>query len=465
MPPFFRLKSAFGGGWPELPEAKLLPIWSAYQHLDRSQWLSPDEIVERQLDQFRTLIRHCRTHVPNYRRRFAAFDPNAIRSLDDVRRLPVLKRTEIGATGDALLAEALPPGVAEIGIAYTSGSSGVPVEVRQTNRDQIFWFACYLRDLEWCGFDPTGSLASIRKFRSTTPGFQERLARGVTQDGWIPPLNALFESGPAHIFDLGQPIARQLEWLAQTNPDYLIGYPSQLSLLADLAVETGVRPRNLRGIQTISEALFEETRTRIESAFGCRVFNLYSCCEAGYLASPCPAGHGLHVHAENVLIEILDDGGKPCPVGVPGRVVVTTLQNYRKPFVRYEILDEAVAGPVCPCGRGLPLLLRVDGKRRPSIRVGTERRSSSILAQIFQKLQGVVQYQVVQRADDRLTVRIVPNREWHESSAAKLGGDLDAFFGERGRFDLELTKRIAPDAGGKVFDFYVEEPIRPASVP
>src|SRR5208282_1975053 len=118
----------------------------------------------------------------------------------------------------------------------------------------------------------------------------------------------------------------------------------------------------------------EEAEARIERAFAAPVKNLFSCAEAGYLASPCPEGHGLHVHAENVILEVLDDADQPCRAGATGRVVLTVLHNFRAPFIRYEIGDLATRGPDrCPCGRGLPSLVRVLGKRRPMFRLAGNR--------------------------------------------------------------------------------------------
>src|SRR5439155_10265812 len=130
--------------------------------------------------------------------------------------------------------------------------------------------------------------------------------------------------------------------------------------------EAGQRLPGLRAIQSIAEALTEEARASVEAAFGVPVKNLYSCMEAGYVASTCPEGHGLHVHAENVLLEVLDEQGRPCRPGETGRVVLTALHNFLTPFVRYEILDGATLGAErCPCGRGLPLLTGVQGRQRP----------------------------------------------------------------------------------------------------
>src|SRR5208282_3820411 len=162
------------------------------------------------------------------------------------------------------------------------------------------------------------------------------------------------------------------------NPDYLLSHTSNLELLAGMLLDEPQRFPRLRTVQAISETLSEEAEARIERAFAAPVKNLYSCAEAGYLASPCPKGHGLHIHAENVIFEVLDEADQPCQPGATGRVVLTTLHNFRTPFIRYEIGDEVTLGQErCPCGRGLPLLTRVFGKRRPTFIVAGRRRIHS----------------------------------------------------------------------------------------
>src|SRR5262249_57510260 len=70
------------------------------------------------------------------------------------------------------------------------------------------------------------------------------------------------------------------------------------------------------------------------------------------------------VQSENLLLEVLDERGRPCGPGETGRVVVTTLHNFAMPLIRYAIGDYATVGPPCPCGRGLPVLTRIMGRAR-----------------------------------------------------------------------------------------------------
>ncbi len=140
--------------------------------------------------------------------------------------------------------------------------------------------------------------------------------------------------------DVRQDPRAQLDWLRRVRPTCLLSLPSNLELLAGLLRDKGERLPNLQVVQTFGEPLWEASRQRIEEGFGVPTKNNYGTTEAGHIASPCPMGHGLHVHSENLIAEVLDAENQPCRPGETGRLVFTTLHNFLAPFVRYDILDD-----------------------------------------------------------------------------------------------------------------------------
>ncbi|MDX1944237.1 MAG: hypothetical protein SFU86_02440, partial [Pirellulaceae bacterium] len=287
------------------------PIWKGYSQLDRTQWLPAAALEELQLHHLRSLVAHCRREVPYYRDTYqkCGLQEDDLRTLADIRHLPLLARTTWQSHYAHLQAEHLPPPMREAGTASTSGTSGVAIELRQTNLTALWWLAFFLRDLEWCGIDPRGSLACIRAVKLKTDEQKRRFREGLVQPFWHASLRGIIQMGPCHGFDLLQDPRRQLEWLRTTAPRYLLGYPSNLDYLGQLLREERGQIPNLELIQSFAESLEDDMRERIETAFGVPVKNTYSCMEAGYLASPCPVGDGFHVHGENVILEVLDEAG------------------------------------------------------------------------------------------------------------------------------------------------------------
>jgi phenylacetate-CoA ligase len=434
--------------------------------LDRTQWLESEQIEQHQLAHVRALLGHAVRNIPYYRRTLAAAGivPDQIQTMDDFRRIPILHRRTYQELFLHMYAGSLPAGTVQVSKAYTSGTSGVPIEVLQTNVVMLWWLAFTMRDLEWCRVDPRGTLASIRA-TAKTGATLERLLQGVSMPTWGSRLASVIETGPCHAMDIHQDPRQQLAWLRRLEPDYLSSFPSNLELLAGLVVQEGIRLRNLRAIQAISETLSGPTQQRIEAAFGVPVKNTYSCSEAGYLASPCPDGPGLHVHAENVVLEVLDANGRPCLPGQTGRVVVTTLHNLLTPFVRYEILDEAEVGSECGCGRGLPVLARVLGKERPVLQLpdGRVKHSSALTIGLW-RAGGFHQFQVVQRARDHVVVRVIPDHSWTAEHPSRITGAVHEFFEAQVRVEVDAVDRFELPPSGKLLAV-VSELEKPSSLP
>jgi phenylacetate-CoA ligase len=456
--PSFPLRTIPGSAWPAILRGEVGQLWAMFLELQRTQWLSPVEIVEGQLAQLRTLLAHCKQHVPYYQEVMAraGLEPEAVRTLEDFRKFPLLQRRVFQEQVERFHARGLPPGTQPTTTMRTSGTSGMPIEVRQTNLVNLWWFALHLRDLDWCGVDVRGSLAVIRGLGGAGADHQRAL-EGFSQPSWSQQLALLMETGPSFVMDVHQEPRRQLQWLLRVQPDYLLSYPPNLEFLAGLLVESGQRLRNLRAVLTLGETLTDEARAVIGTGFGAPVHNTYSCVEAGYLASPCPQGHGLHVHSETVLLEVLDEQGRPCGPGETGRVVLTALHNTLTPFIRYEVLDGATLGPErCPCGRGLPLLTHVLGKRRPQFRLPDGRRKDSgFLVRRLRQIGAYHQHQIVQSAADHVVVRLVPARGWTEAHSAQVVSSVRDYFEAPVGVEVQLVERLEVTAAGKFRDVVV----------
>ncbi len=447
----FHLRTLPGYAWPVLPDAAISQVWVAFLELQRTQWLARHELEQCQLEQLRALLAHCITSVPYYRKTLpqAGITPATIRTLADFRRVPLLPRRAYQENFPDFAAAQLPPGTVPTSTGRTSGSSGTPTAVYRTNMVDLWWHACYLRDLEWCGVDPTCTLAAIRLMEASG-GTLEALLQGASLPCWSPALDPLLQTGPSFGMDIRQDPRVQLQWLRRMAPDYLLSYPSNLEALANLARPDGPLP-GLRGILAIGSVLTPEARTVIEAAFGVAVKNTYSCAEAGYLASPCPAGAGWHVHAENVLLEVLTEDGQPCAPGESGRVFITTLHNLRAPLVRYELGDVATIGPhPCACGRGLPLLTWVEGSRSPMFRLADGRRKhSSSLSQRLREVGGHWQHQVVQQDIGHIVVRLAVNADWSSDHGAAVQRVIQEFFEGPLHVAVESRDRLPLPPSGK----------------
>lgn len=145
------------------------------------------------------------------------------------------------------------------------------------------------------------------------------------------------------------------------GPNLISGPPQVLKLLAAEKRAGRLRAAPLR-IVSYGETLWPDVRAAIESAFACRVDEIYKCTEAA-IAMPCRDGR-LHVNEDLVLLEVLDAGGNPARPGEPGaRLLVTDLMKRSCPIIRYELNDIVTISPEpCPCGSRFRVIESIRGR-------------------------------------------------------------------------------------------------------
>lgn len=447
-PPAGQYHSALTGiGWPAVPAPRAAAALAIQFQLDRSQWLAPEELRGLQFRQLDAVVRHAAATVPFYRETWrGAVDPARALSREQFDSLPLLTRNELQANFAGLTSTAVPEAHGRTGVVRTSGSTGQPVEVAKTELTELFWRAVLLREHRWFERDLGGKLASIRQ------GVPEAEAAS-----WGSATDELVQTGPRATLPMSADIDTQLAWLERQQPDYLLTYPSNLAELARSALERGARLPRLREVRTFGEHLGAETRALARSAWSVPVTDAYSTVEAGYLALQCPAHEHYHVQSETVLVEVLDERGRPCAAGDTGRVVVTTLTNFAMPLVRYDIGDYAQVGAACGCGRGLPVLERIVGRVRNMLVTADGKRYWPMLGtRSIMEIAPVRQYQLVQKAYDLIEARIVPAVELRAEQEDALRRHLLSRLPSGLRLQFVYLDHIARGPGGKFEDFVSE---------
>lgn len=464
-PPLTVASAVPGIAWPGLPAASGAALLGLLFQLERTQWWPAERIAAAQRRQLAALLAHARDQVPFH----AARLPRDLPGPDDAaafeaawQAIPILTRAEIQAAeaDESLLARALPPGHGEYREVFTSGSTGRPIRAVRSQLWELVWSAFTIRDHLWHRRDLAGTLAVIRE---SAPG-KAPWPDGDTAPGWGFSSAALFETGPLVSLNVTTPPAQQADWLRRRDPDYLLSHPSILARLAEETRRSGIRFPRLRQVIAISETLRPETRQAIEAAWAVPVVDVYSTREAGYLALQCPDHPGsLHVQSEGLRVEVLDGSGRPCVPGQVGRVVVTPLHNHAMPLIRYDIGDAAEPGPPCPCGRGLPVLARILGRRQNMLRLpGGERRwpllSSADIAALVAAVPGLRQYRIVQKALDHLHLVLAVAHPLAPVEAEAATAWARAKFGPAFRVTLEPCEELPRSPAGKSEDFVCEVP-------
>jgi len=464
LPPTGVVSAMPGVVWPALPGGAGAALLSVLFQLGQTQWWPRERIEHAQRRQLAALLDHARATAPFWRDRLPAAlpDPADAPAWEEAwRAIPVLTRAEIQAAdaSEAMLATALPPGHGEYREIFTSGSTGRPVRAVRSQLWELIWSAFTLRDHLWHRRDLTGTMAVIRESGAGKAPWPD----GDAQQGWGFSSEGLFETGRLVSLNVTTPIARQAEWLARQDPDYLLSHPSILARLADATRQAGLRLPRLRQAIAIAETLRPEHRAAVEAAWGVPVADVYSTRECGYLALQCPDHPHYHVQSEGLRVEVVREDGTPCGPGETGRVLVTPLHNLAMPLIRYDIGDAAEVGHPCPCGRGLPVLSRILGRRQNMLRLPDGGRrwpllSSGDIAGLMAAAPALRQYRIIQRAPDHLHVMLALGRAATAAEDAAVAAWARTKFGEGFRVTVEGLDELPRSAAGKSEDFVCEVP-------
>jgi phenylacetate-CoA ligase len=236
------------------------------------------------------------------------------------------------------------------------------------------------------------------------------------------------------------------------RPRMLFGYPSAIALIASHARRSGIAMDDL-GIAVAfvtAERLYDDQRDIIAKVFGCRVANGYGGRDAGFIAHECPEG-GMHVTAEDIILEIVEPGDRPLPAGGSGEIVVTHLATKDFPFIRYRTGDMGILDDRdCPCGRGLPLLREVQGRTTDFV-VATDGTVMHGLALIYvlRALPGIRQFKIVQESLGLTRVEVVPEGELSGSLREQVIRQFRRRLGEGVEIRIEPVTQIASEHSGK----------------
>jgi len=445
----WQFQSAVDGvAWPAVPDYGHAAVLALLQQIEYSQWSSPASIATQQQRQLQLLLRHGWETVPFYRESWGGrYDPAAPLSMDAIERLPLLSRRSLQEHYEAMKSRSIPAAHGKASEVRTSGSTGAPVRVLKTQITGLLWNALTLRDHLWHRRDLGGKLAVIR--------------RGSTgrAPSWGAATAGLVATGECVMHDVEADVEAQLDWLVAEKPAYLLTYPSIVAELAKASLRRGVRLPGLLEVRTLAEGLGAEVRALCREAWHVPLVDMYSAEEVGYIALQCPQYEHYHVQSESLLVEILDEGGRPCAPGQVGRVVVTDLHNFATPLVRYDIGDHAELGAPCACGRGLPVLSRIAGRVRNMLVTAEGKRFWPPLgSRRFFEVAPILQVQIAQKEFDLLEARLVAAGTVDAAQEARLREMILAAMPPGMRVVFRYCDSIPRGAGGKFEDFICEVP-------
>ncbi len=435
--------------------------------LKRGSRLEPERLAGLQRRRLQALVRRALDRSPFYREKYRGIDAegfaladlpptnkNELMShFDDAVTEPAVRRADL----ERFLDDSSNEGRLFLGryaASHTSGSQGQPMMIVQEPEVLELLFS-----LQMSRGNARKTCASEAIRRLLRPA---RLAVVTLKRGFYPSASS-FDYMPSaarhylNVLRLSQTDRDVVERLNAFRPTILTAYAGVLEMLA-LEAEAGrlrLAPELCQVVNN-SEVLTDRARIRVERAFHQKVMNNYATGECPFLSNGCTTDLGAHVNADWAILEVVDEDNRPVPHGEAGtKVLITNLANTVQPFIRYEVGDVVtMAAEPCGCGSTLPRVERIEGRTADAfwVRDGSLYRQmiNSVFKNAFDYTREVREWQAVQHARNRITVRleILPGASFDEPNAWKALNRQLVMYGFQGlvEVDLRLVPRLEADA-------------------
>jgi len=423
------------------------------KELEKTQWLSRKDLEVIQLKKLRSLVYQSYSNVPYYHSLFKSINlyPDDIKSLDDLRKIPVLTKEHVKQNQSVIKATnytgALIP-------AASGGSSGEPVQFFRTKEDFSCAWAAAFRGWKWAGYDLGERYATLWG-NPVGVAQQKKVLKKVK--------NTFMQNISLSAYDMtDQTLDEYVRIIRRYNPKIIRGYAQALFVMSQYMNKNGISDLHPVSVLTTAETLFGYQRSEIEKEFGCRVFDGYGGGEAPAAAYECQEHCGYHISSENIILEFVKDG-EIVSSGEKGKILVTNLNNYAIPFIRYDMEDIGIpSDDICSCGRGLPLMKSIEGRVNDMI-VTPEGKfiHSYVFSAIFRNMHSIDQFQVIQETENTVTIKIVNNELFGEQDMNYIKTTLTPVLGENIRLRVECVTDIPILSGSGKRRFVVSKvPIR-----
>lgn len=371
-----------------------------YEKLKKIQWNTIEENQKIQRKKLYELIKYASQNIPYYRKIIKKYDIHFSEDtiFCDIRKFPVLTKEIIREHFNELYKFR-----DNTYYRNTSGGSTGEAVIFFQDKQYLEWANATKRLFnEWAGRKPGdpmiklwGSLRDVLKSSRSIKGYLRQQISGIT----------ILNSYKISEKDMYEYVKR----INSIKPRLLLAFPNSIDELARFIQEHHLSIYSPPAIMTSGGLLYPEVKARIKEVFQAPVFNRYGSREVGDIASNCEKNQGLHIIPNIHYIEILDNRDKEVKAGGAGDIVITSLTNYSMPLIRYKIEDRGILSKKeCSCGRGFPLLEKVEGRVRSMFRNKQgDLIESGVFIRLFYFRDNIKQFQVIQESLDQITINLV----------------------------------------------------------
>lgn len=352
-------------------------------------------IGEFSSDKLVALLRHAFLNVPYYRCEFEGIGITSIEKIEpsSINLLPILTKEKVKGNFQRLQARNIPS--QHLIKNSTSGSSGTPFHFLTDRQSFLVRERLVEKNQQWIGILPHDRRAWLW---GAAIDFNVSIWREVHD--WL--AGKLILPSNSVSADIYRNYARRLQ---QFEPALLVAYPSSLVPFLEFCSANAFQFPSIKAVVTSAETLYPWQRSLIETILAVPVYNRYGCREVGDIAHETLTGNGLRINADHVWLEAVDEKGLPV-VGSQGELLVTDLDCYGMPLIRYKIGDSGQLGLVDDLG--YPELREISGRSLDVIKSAQGvALGGTYWTLLMRERPGIAQFKITQSDLNSVEIRYV----------------------------------------------------------
>lgn len=407
----------------------------------KSQWFTPAQLEEVQQKKLCVLLEHAYKNVPYYTKLFDTLrlKPGDIKDIEDLNKLPLLRKEDIRKNISAFVAKNIPR--KDLKPMMSSGTTGQPIRLFKNKDRDARRAAARHRIQKVHGFERGDKIVTIYGYSFPRKHFFQGAFLKIVRNEWVP-----------YGYDLSEEkIEAFVKKLKKYNPDFIRAWPSSIYPLAEYAGnnEIDLRPQN---IWLHGEVLFRFQRKSIKENLGCEIFDIFGLRESSVFSFECPEHTGYHLDAENGIIEVLNEDREHVSSGELGATVFTDFTNFATPLIRYvsEDIVGYAGGRTCPCGRGVPLIIKsVGGRFSDCLFTDNGFVLPNAVVDLFSTIKTIKNFQVIQKTKDRIFVKVEKKSDFSSSDADFITGGIQKLVKSGVNIEIEYANSIPLTSSGK----------------
>lgn len=367
--------------------------------MQRLRW-KRQKLRSYQEKHLRHIVRYAYKSVPFYHEEFkaAGINPQSVKTLEDLNKLPIIRKDKLRHEKPQRMISSQ-FNINKLRKVRTSGSTGEPFEFYLSGDEDDWRKSIYMRANISCGQrarDRWVVITNPRHFWETTT-IQRRLR--------------LYAQTCISLFD---DIYKQITLVRKIKPDVLDGYSSCiLSLAKGINRQKKLNKVHPRIIFGTAELIDATSINYIEQAFQANYYDQLGCAELDRTAWVCPDKAGYHMDVDSVITQIIARDGSEVSAGERGEIVYTSLFNHAMPFIRYATGDVATpSDQSCPCGRVLPLMKMIEGRKDSFVFLPDGRiispRALTVAMNMFKHYKDIDRFRIIQKSinDFRILIKM-----------------------------------------------------------